>query len=255
MNSKQLHRLQQHWQRVPGSHTLWLALLFFVGLEAIAAAPGWLVPLSLVVLLILGSGIALLRYEEKHHFGPRHVILPLFAAIGLTGFSFFLPRGSLAHLYFILAAGIFYWLLKNGARQAYPTWNWVLSTIILFLNVAVALGLAWHLTFAVLLIVGWVSLAVFCITWQALARVASSTRLALLNSLVLAILLGQLTWTLQFLPIHWLVQAGVVTTTYYVTFHLLSVSYERALTRRDFIEYGSIGLMTWIVLLLTARWR
>ncbi len=249
----------------PASRYLLLALLFFGGLELIGAFHRYIILFSGALLALLAYGIALIRYEEKYsspnestftekQFHPLQLILPVLTAAGLVGFALFLPSNSIAHVYYIGAAIVFYWLLANGSRQAYPTWNWALSTGVYFVDVAVILGLAFNLAWPPLLTVALVFLVTWLISIQAFHRIIPTTSTTVLVSLAMGFVLAQLAWVMQFLPAHWLVLAGVLVVIYYTTFHLLSISYERALRRRDVLEYAGIALAALFVLLTTARW-
>jgi len=246
-------RLKRVLQILPASHYLLLALLFFVGLELITSFHRWIVVLAVILLALIAYGIVLVRLEEDRPFTLLQPVLPVLAAVGLTGFSFFLPTSPLLHLYYVLAALVFFWLLKHGAKQAYPTWNWTISTIIFFLDMAVILGLRSNLFMPVLLTLGLISVASFLISLQALWRAAIPAA-AVLLALVVALVLTQISWVLQFSPAHFLIQAGILVVLYYVLFHLLSLSLQRQLRREDITEYAVVGVVALVVLLATARW-
>lgn len=238
---------------IPASHYLLLALLFYAGLHLVFAFHRWLVVFVTILFFITAAGIVLVRIEERGRFRSTQVILPLLAAAGLIGFGLFLPAHTLSW-YFILASATLFWLLKHGAKQAYPTWNWSIATIVFFLDSAVVLGLRFHLylpllpTLALLLIIS------LLISLQALQRSAGHFADALLIAMSVSLALTQITWVLQFLPLHFVVQAGVLVIVYYVLFHLLAVSFERKLRLNDLTEYGIIGTSALLLILLTARW-
>lgn len=238
----------------PSSHYVLLSVLFFIGLELVVVFHHWILLSSLILLGALIYGIILVRIEEGGDFHPTQAILPILTAAGLTGLAVFLPLTPTIHVYFAVSATLFYWLLRNGARYAYPTWNWVLSTIVLFLNVAVALGFRFNVYLPVIITL----LAVFFVSWlvsyQALRRVTSSMLHTCLLALALSLVLTELTWVLQFLPVHFLIQAGVIVVVYYVVFHLLSLSLQHQLTRRHLFEYIGLGALAMTILLATARW-
>src|SRR5690349_24376956 len=122
--------------------------------------------------------------------------------------------------------------MKFGAKQAYPTWNWVISHIVLFVSVATVLGWRFNLYSSITVTVA-IVFAIFClISLQSLQRLTTSIWEATLLALAVAFVLTEATWTLQFLPLHFLVQAGFLVIIYYVLFHLATVSYERPLRRQ-----------------------
>lgn len=249
------------WRRVirplsflPSSHYVLLALMLYLGLELIVAFHRWIVVLAATLLLLLAYGIYLIRQEEPGDFHPLQAVLPVLTASGLAGFALFLPTTPVIRLYFALAALLFYWLLKHGARQAYPTWNWTLSTIVLFLNVAVITGIRFHLFIPAVVMLILVFAVVFLISLQALQRIASTLSQATLLAAAIGLVLTQLAWTMLWLPVHFLVQAGVVVIVYYILFHLIGLSFERPLQRRDYLEYAGLAITTLTLLLLSTTW-
>ena len=199
-------RLPYSIRRVfPASHYSLLALLFFVGLELISAFHQSISILAIVLLALVSYGIVLVRYEEKSDFRLLQSILPILAAFGLTGFSLFLPITLLIHIYHALAGLILFWLLKHAAKQAYPTWNWTLSLLVLFLNISVLLGLRFYLFTNLLLVLCLVFAIIFLISLQALSRVIPRTALLLLIALALVFVLTQIISVMQLLPHHFLV--------------------------------------------------
>jgi hypothetical protein len=193
----------------PTSHYILLAALFFVGLELIVAFHQWLLAVTTILLAVLVYGIFLVHYEEAGKFRSMQIWLPALAAIGLTGLAFFLPQTTILHGYFLMASVLFYGLLRHGARQAYPSWNWMISTLVLFVNLAVVLGIRWHLYVPILATLAAVFGVTLLISYQALFRVTDSGRYALLLSCSLSLVITQIAWALQFLPLFFLCKFGV----------------------------------------------
>ncbi len=239
----------------PDSHYALLSLLFFAGLEITFAQQRWLVPLLGIFFVLLAIGIMLVRIEERGRFGFMQAILPCLAVIGLTSFGLFLPSTPYLHLYFMVASLILFWLLRYGAKKAYPTWNWTLSIIVFFVDTASILGLRFHLYIPVIVVLAVIFIVSFLISLQAIRRVSPFFSDAMLIAIAMSLALTQLAWTLQFLPVHYVVQAGVLVAFYYVFFHLISVSYERRLTRQDIIEYCTVAALSLALILLNARWK
>lgn len=229
--------------------------MFFSGLELIVTFHRWLYAFLAVLFVLLMAGIWLVRFEEGERFQFHQVILPSLAVIGLTSFSLFLPYSPLLHLYFALAALLFFWLLKHGSKQAYPTWNWTIATTIFYCNAAVVLGLRFHFFLPVLLTLILLFVLSFLISVQAVRRLIDPPRYAVLLALCLAIAITELAWVLLFLPAHFLVLAGVLVVFYHVAFHLFSVSAERPVHLRDVAEYGIIAVIALLMLFASARWQ
>lgn len=237
----------------PSSHYALLSLLYIVGLEFMFALQKWLVLVSITVIAVITLGIFLVRYEEKGAFSLSDTILPLTAAIGLSGFTFFRPNNNLLHLYIILAGIVLFFLLKHGARKAYPTWNWLISLLVFFLNMAFIVGLRFHLYIPVILTLFLVFLMSGVISWQSMRRLASGPDI-ILPVLAMSFTLTELAWTMQFLPSHYLMQAGVLATAYYIMFNLIAISLQRKTTKKDILEYAAVGMTALAILITTARW-
>ncbi len=238
----------------PSSHYALLALFFFAGLELTFAIRDLLAVIVSIVLVVTAVGIIFIRAEERGGFHSTQSILPILAALGTTSFSLFVPAGSTLHLYFAGSAWLFFTILKYGAKQAYPTWNWVISLIILFLVVASVLG--WRFSFytPIFLTLTIVYVSAMLIAIQSLLRYTWSAAEAWLLALSIAFVISEVIWALQFLPLHFIVQAGVVVTVYYVLFQLTSTSYERTVSRSDIAEHVGVGVVALVILLFTARW-
>jgi hypothetical protein len=238
----------------PASHYLLLALLFIVGLELIFALQRWVILVAVASASVVAAGVVLVRLEEQGRFRPLYIILPVLAAVGFSGFAFLLPTTPILHIYVAAAGLLFFWLLKHGVRQAYPLWNWTLSLPVYFLNMSFVLGLRFHLDLPVIAMLPLVAALTALMSLQALARIAPTLAGAALPVLAMTLTLSEVTWTLQFLPSHYLVQAGVVTSLYYVLFSLTSISYMRKVSRRDIVEYAAIGLSACLLILISAQW-
>lgn len=241
-------------EQMPSSHHVLLSLFFFMGLELTFALQRFVILFLLVLFGLIAVGVLFVRKEENQDFHPTQAILPVLAAMGLTAFALFLPVTPLLHLYFLAATLALYFLLRFGARQAYPTWNWGLSSLTFFVTMAAVLGWHFHLAQSLLatLLLTWAT--AFFIGWQATRRIPGAQPEALLLALSLAFVLTEIVWVLQFTPLHFLVQAGVGLIAYYIMFQLLARSFEVRLTRAVMVEYTLMGVLALGILLLTARW-
>lgn len=238
----------------PASHYLLLALLFVVGLELIFALQRWVILVAVASASVVAVGVVLVRLEEQGRFRPLYIILPVLAAVGFSGFAFLLPTTPVLHAYVAGAGLLFFWLLKHGVRQAYPLWNWTLSLPVYFLNMAFVLGLRFHLDLPVIAMLFIVATVTALMSVQTLARIAPSMASVALPALAMTLALAEVTWTLQFLPSHHLVQAGIITALYYVMFSLVSISYMRKISRRDIVEYVAIGMAACLLIIISAQW-
>jgi hypothetical protein len=238
----------------PFSHYVLLAAFFVLGLEAAFAFQRWLFLIAGVLLGLMLVGIVLVKIEEGELFHVSQAILPLLAAVGLSLFSVFLPTTPLTHLYFIGGGLIFFFALKYGARRAFPIWNWALSLVVYFLTVAAVFGFYFHLYVPILSVLIVIFLITFATAFQGLSRMEPALEVLLLPTLGVALGLTEVAWVLQFLPAHYLVGAGVLTTLYYIAFNLITISYDRALAYRDVLEYAGIGIVAALIIILTARW-
>lgn len=236
------------------SHYGLLSVFFFAGLE-VAFAVQQLVYISLLVLMVIViGGIFVIRYEELGRFSLYQAILPSLAVLGLAAFALFLPASWWLHAYMVGAAACTYFVLKHGAKQAYPTWNTIASLITLFVVLATVLGARFHFYIPVWTLLVIVLLATCLTAVQFFLRYTNSAAESWLLAASLGVSITQITWAFQFLPLHFLVQAGVLISIYYIAVHLAAITLERVLARRDIIEYFVFGSIAIIALVLTARW-
>lgn len=237
----------------PLTHYALLALVFLVGLELTWWWRGWFWLLSLIFITVVAIGAYFIRREEGYA-DPSHIILPVLGITGLAGFAMLLPPTALLHLYFVAAALAFFWLLTHGSRYAYPTWNYILSHVVFLLNLALIFAWRFYFFAPLLLVLGLLFTLTWCISWQALRRRALEAEV-FLTTFILAFVITEVAWTLQFLPAHFLIQAGIVASLHYVCFHVLSASLRGELQRRAFLEYIGVGVIALAFILLTAQWR
>jgi len=164
-----------------------------------------------------------------------------------------LPTSAVLHIYILGAGCVLFFLLKHGARKAYPVWNWLISLLVLFLNIAFVFGLRFHLYIPIMVVLFAVFIVSSLIGWQSLRRVAGGADI-ILPLAVMVFSLTEIAWALQFLPSHYLVQAGILSACYYVMFNLIGISLVRQVTRRDLGEYVLVGAVAIVILLAYARW-
>lgn len=241
-----------------GSHYALLAALFGIGLELVFAFPQQIFIFIPVLLALIIIGMLLLRWEEARAWQPIQLILPAIAALGLTSLSLFIPTGGLMlHGYFLACTFILYFLLRQGAKQAYPTWNWIISLIVLLVTLTSLLSWHWYIALPNVAVLAGTFLITSLIAFQSLARLPYA-KLAdkepLVISLSLGLVLTQLAWALQFLPAQPILQAATILAGYYVLFHLLTISFERRVAASDFIEYGAIATAAMVGVFIFIRW-
>jgi hypothetical protein len=235
------------------SHYLLLSILLFAGLEIVFR--GRYHPLlSLFIFLVaLILGIVFIRLEERK-LHTTHIILPLAAVVGAVSFTFFLLPTGWVHAYFLACAVLFFAILRYGARRAYPTWNWTLSMAVYFLLLAAAVAWRFYFYIPLILLLGIVFIVTWLMNWQILRTVVRFGNDAVLLATVLAFVMTQITWVFQFLPLHYLSQASMLVTFYYVAFHLIRVAQLRGLRRQDILEYTIVGIGIFIFIALTSTW-
>lgn len=237
------------------SHPLLLSLFFFAGLEIAFAFQRLVIWVMVTLVGVIIFGIAFLRYEEIGRFRPYQMILPGIAVIALTSFTLFLPVNAWLHIYMAAAAACLYLVLTHGARQAYPTWNLIISLIILLIALASILGSRFHLYIPIMLALT-LAFAVTTLTVaQTMVRYRSSSPEAWLLSCVLGLTAAQTIWVLQFLPLHFMVQAGVVLSILYAGSGLAAAQAEHGLTRQVVLQHVGLSITAMAALLLTARWQ
>jgi hypothetical protein len=238
----------------PSSHYAILSLFLFIGLELLFVIHRWLFLLLFLLLGILVIGVFLIRSEEGAQFHSTQTILPTLAAFGFAGLAVYLPVTALLHVYFIACAIVFFTILKYGAKQAWPTWNMVISLTVLFAALVPTIG--WRFLFyaPVWGMLALIFVIVTLLSFQSFLRYVQSTSEAGLIALALGFTLTEIAWILQFLPLHFIVQAGFLVATYYTTSQLATIAIEKNIERKTIIEYGLVGGGAIILLVLTANW-
>ncbi len=238
----------------PSSHYALLSLFLFIGLELLFVIHNWLYALFGIFIAILFIGILLIRSEEGSGFHPTQMILPTLAAVGFVSLAVYLPISLFLHAYFMACAILFFFILKYGARMAWPTWNMVISLAVTFAIIAPTIG--WRFTFYTPV---WMMLAVLfpvivLMAFQSLLRYTDAMDDAMIVSLCIGFVLTEVAWVLQFLPLHFIVQAGILLALYYVAMELTTSTVERLLSRKIVLEYIIIGTSAILLLALTANW-
>ena len=236
------------------SHYVLLSALLFAGLELMFSIRQWVWALGCILITLLVVGNILLRFEERHNFEIKQAILPTLTATGFASFILFLPVTPLLHFYFIFVSVLFFFILKHAARQAYPNWNWAISTVVFFLNVASVLGWRYYLYSPIPMILVLIWTISWLLLWQALGRLNIPLGSAFLIASGAGLGLAEAAWVIQFLPLTHLAQAGVIAVLYYVIFHLVTLSFRRSLTRRDLVEYGTVSLVALGIILMSSPW-
>lgn len=237
------------------SHYLLLSLFFFAGLEVAFALQRLVYVVLLILIAVVVAGVFVIRYEELGVFSVYQAILPSLAAFGLAAFALFLPVVWWLHVYLAAAAICTYYVLKHGAKQAYPTWNTAVSLVTLFVVLASALGTRFHFYVPPVALLLTIFLATAAVAVQFFLRYVHRKAESWLLATAVALVAAQIAWALQFLPLHYLVQSGIVLTVYYIATQLTATAYERDLKRREVIEHFALGALATITLLLTARWQ
>lgn len=240
--------------RFPSSHYVLLSLFLFVGLELLFVIHRWLFLLLFIFLAILVTGIILIRSEEGKQFHPTQTILPILAALGFAAFAIYLPLTLSLHAYFVLCVILFFYILKHGAKQAFPTWNMVISIAVLFTVIAPAIGWRFTLYTPVWITIALVFPLISLVAFQSLLRYTKTPGGASIIALSIGFVLAQVVWILQFLPLHFIVQAGFIVTLYYVATQLAILAIERNISRRSIIEYSLVGIGATLLLATTAYW-
>lgn len=242
-------------QHLPTYHYVLLALFFFGGLELIFFIHRFIPLLTGLLIMVVVAGVALLKAEEGSRWRLTSFILPALAVSGAVSFSLFLPVTALVHLFMALSALLFYFLLTWGTREAYPTWNWTLATVLFFLNAASSLGWRYYLYVPIVVLLMLIASLSWLTLWLGWRRRNTPPGQALAVAAGGTLVLTEVAWVLQFLPLHYLIQASILTTAYYLIFNLTQISQRRQLRRRDFFEYGMVGMVALFIVLFLARWR
>jgi hypothetical protein len=73
-------------------------------------------------------------------------------------------------------------------------------------------------------------------------------------ALSLGFVLTEVAWILQFLPLHFIVQAGFIVAIYHTIMQLAILTIERNMSKRTAIEYALVGIGALMLLVVTAHW-
>lgn len=254
MNTRIGPLLKSLFTLFPSSHYALLSLFLFVGLELLFVIHRWLFLLIFIFLAILIIGIFLIKSEEGEWFHPTQTILPALAAFGFAGLAIYLPMTGFLHLYFIGCALLFFYILKYGAKQAFPTWNMVISLAVLFAVIVPVIGWRFTLYSPVWIMLALLFPIITLMSFQSLLRYTQTAGEAGMIALSLGFVLTEIAWVLQFLPLHFIVQAGFLVAMYHTITQLAILQIERHLNRKTVIEYSLVGLGAVILLVATAHW-
>ncbi len=238
----------------PSSHYALLSLFLFIGLELLFVIHRWLFLLFFIFLAILIIGIALIRSEEGKHFHPTQMILPALAAFGFGALAIYLPITGYLHAYFFVCAVLFFFILKYGAKKAFPTWNMTISLAVLFTVIVPAIGWRFTLYTPVWVMLGLLFPIITLMAFQSLLRYTRTTGEAGIVALTLGFILTETAWILQFLSLHFIVQAGFIVALYHTAMQLVLLSIEGRITRRTIIEHSLVGIAAIALLVATANW-
>ena len=214
-----------------------------------------IIPSILVLIAISAAGVVLIRYEELGTFRPYQSLLPILAVIGLSAFALFQPFSIWLHGYIIASSITLYFILAHSAKHAYPTWNTAATLVVLFSIFGAILGSRFHLYIPIPIILPIMFASVTLMAVQGLIRRLPSAAESWQLASIIGFVITQTTWVLQFLPIHFYVQSGVLLTFYYALFGIVATVYERGLTRKSVFEYLGYSGLAFIALLVSARWQ
>jgi hypothetical protein len=254
MDTRALSSLRVLLRTFPSSHYALLSLFLFIGLELLFIVHRWLPLLLSILLAVLIMGIILIRSEEGDQFHPTQTILPTIAAFGFAALAVYLPLTFFIHIYFILCATAFFFILKYGAKQAWPTWNTVISLAVLTTAVAPIIGWRFTLYSPVWAMIALLFPVIALMAFQSLLRYTPRMSEAGFIALAIAFVLSEFIWVLQFLPLHFIVQTGCVVAVYYTILHSITGVYEKSMNRQRALEYAVVGAIALALLLFTARW-
>src|SRR3989344_5330667 len=149
---------------------------------------------------------------------------------------------------------LFFFILKYGAKQAWPTWNMSLSLVALFACVATVIGWRYYLYSPVGYMLAILYPIIGLTTFQSLVRYAHTLYETALLSLAVAFVLIEIIWILQFLPLHFVVETGFIVSLYYAALQIIGAAYEKRLSRKLLLELMLASALGVAILLSTARW-
>ena len=95
----------------------------------------------------------------------------------------------------------------------------------------------------------------FPIFFQAFYKMGNVSRLALLNTLVATLIIGETTWAILFTPVYFLTASVMIFSVFYLIYMLGNLHYEGRLNKKKLIFQTSLILTVFILTLLSSPWQ
>lgn len=230
-------------------------LIYFFGLELVAFKISWL-PVVLFFLIIL-----VLFESKKLGRTWKFSILPIFFVISSIALLSLITLLYEQQLFTVLATGMFYLLIlgiyRLGLYEGDKTAKGMIvaaTSSTAFFSFAAFYGL--YLNFLVPLYVLMLAYLVttFLISYQYFSLIEKEQGKVFLYSFVLALIMGEIIWTMNFWPFGYLTTGVVALILYYVLWDLTQSYFLNLLSRRRVVANMMFFCAMIAVVLLSAKW-
>jgi hypothetical protein len=206
-------------------------------------------------LLIFGGGIILLLLFFRRRL-PGAAIMPVLLYLFGTGTLFlFVSRGAwqiAAALFF--GAGFAALIARGIFPREYPTWSTIFAAIIFFYATAASAGLFFHLYTPLPAILLLNAAVAAMLVWHALSATIPALTERMLVAGVISLIVAELTWTLAFWPVSYLVSGGVIFVIFYFLLSVLQNVTAGTATKASLRTSALVALSALLLILVTARW-
>jgi hypothetical protein len=232
-----------------------IGLLYFFGLELVVFRPNWL-PLILFFLLAMAL-VEGKKIGKKWSFSILPVFFVLFSVALLSLVALVYEQ----QIFIILSTAMFYLLILGtyrleayeGDQTARGMLMAVTSTTIFF---AFASTYGLYLNFLVpLYVLMLVNLGVtFFVSYQYFSIIKKEGRKVFLYSFILALIMAEIVWTINFWPFGYLTTGVVMLILYYVLWDLTQSYFLNLLSRKRVIANMVFFSALIVLVLLSAKW-
>jgi len=252
-------------------------LAAIISLEIIQSRPDLFWPILGVILgLTLISALYLSGFlKQKKLAGLFYLILPFFYIASAISVFVLAQKSYIAHFFILSAAsvlGLALYNIKTLSKYRFEsgqevilksqedkrkhialTINQALVLLTIFFAVANLFGLIYLLSFPVWQILIIITLIIFLLVYQFFNEIFDRP-LAYLYSLITALVLGQIFWSLTFWPTNYIANAVIVVSSLYITLGIFNHYGHKTLTLRLIKIYFFLGGFTILAVLLSNQW-
>lgn len=241
------------------------SILILVCFEIWLFNPTWLVWMGIILFLVtILSIIQLNNWKLKNKEFWGFLITPLFLVISSFLFFLFLENIILKHIFIIIVAilfglfleNVFIFFYKSSDYQPYALENIsdYINLVSVFLFSSSFFSLIIFLNFPVWTLMIALFILTLILGYQMMWVSKISFRESKLFILIIGLIIGEVFWSLKFLPTSFYVNGLILTIIYYVLANLSSFHLQKRLDLKTTRRYLIISSGVLILTLITAQW-